>query len=67
MYRGAESGLATSIYYIKHAAHRLVQHTPQVEEIARTDDSTLAAYFSCAMDGLHRTVVISVSEEIGVK
>ena len=45
VYRGAESGLATNIYYIKHAAHRLVQHTLQVVEIAWTDDSTLAAFF----------------------
>ena len=45
VYRGAESGLATNIYYIKHAVHRLVQHTLQVVEIAWTDDSTLAIFF----------------------
>jgi len=38
-----ESGLATIIH--KHAAHRLVQHTLQVVEVAWTDDSTLAIFF----------------------
>ena len=39
VHRNCESGLA--IIY-KHAAHRLVQHTLQVMEMAWTDDSTLA-------------------------
>ena len=39
VHRNCESGLAT-IY--KHAAHRLVQHTLHVIEMAWKDDSTLA-------------------------
>ena len=42
IHRNCESGLAM-IY--KHAAHRLVQHMPQVVEVALTDDSTLAIFF----------------------
>jgi len=65
-HRNCESGLA--IIY-KHAAHRLVQHRLQIVEIAWTDDSIQAIFFffSCATGGLHRAVVISISEEIGVK
>ena len=37
-----ESGLAI---IHKHAAHRLVQHTLQVVEVAWTDDSTLVIFF----------------------
>jgi len=37
-----KSGLAT-VY--KHAAHRLVQHTLQVVEMAWTDDSIPAIFF----------------------
>jgi len=39
IHRNCESGLA--IIY-KHAAHRLVQYTLQVMDMAWTDDSTLA-------------------------
>ena len=42
MHRNCESGLV--IIYQKHVAHRLVQHTLQVMEMAWTDDSTLAIY-----------------------
>jgi len=42
VHSNCESGLAT-VY--KHAAHRLVQHTLQVVEMAWTDDSTLAIFF----------------------
>ena len=41
------------LQYIKHAAHKLVQHTLQVE-ISWTDDSTLSIFFY-------------MSEEIGVQ
>jgi len=36
-------------YVYKHAAHRLVQHTLQVVEVALTDDSTLAIFFLHAL------------------
>jgi len=32
----------------KHAAHRLVQHMLLVAEVALTDYSTLAIFFTCA-------------------
>ena len=41
IHRNCESGLA--IIY-QHAAHRLVQHTLQVVEMAWRDDSTLAIF-----------------------
>jgi len=40
-----ESGLAI---LHKHVAHRLDQHMLQVVEVAWTDDSTLAIFFTCA-------------------
>ena len=43
VHRNFESGLA--IIY-KHAAHRLVQHTLQVMEMAWTDDSILAIFIT---------------------
>ena len=42
VHSNCESGLAI---IHKHAAHRLVQHTLQVVEVASTDDSTLAIFF----------------------
>jgi len=39
-----ESGLAI---LHKHVAHRLVQHTLQVVEVAWTDDSNLVIFFTC--------------------
>jgi len=42
----------------KHAAHRLVQHTLQVVEVAWTDGSTLAIFFYMRYRYcLHRAVV----------
>jgi len=56
VHRNCESGLA--IIY-KHAAHMLVQHRLQVVEMAWTDDSTLAIFFTFATSSLHRAVVCS--------
>ena len=39
VHKNCESGLAITY---NHAAHRLVQHSLQVVEMAWTDDSTLA-------------------------
>ena len=52
--KNCESGLAM-IY--KHAAHRLDQHMLQVAEVALTDDSTLAIFFTCTTGSLLRAVV----------
>jgi len=41
----------------KHAAYRLVQHMLQVVEVALTDDSTLAIFFTCTTVSLIRAVV----------
>jgi len=64
MYTGTESGLVINI---KHAAHRLVQHTLQVMEIAWIDDNTLANFFFICYGWFNRAAVISMSEEIGIK
>ena len=42
-HRNCESGL---VIIYNHAAHRLVKHRLQVVEMAWTDDSTLAIFFS---------------------
>ena len=54
VHRNCESGL---VIIYKHAAHRLVQHRLQVVEMAWTDDSTLAIFFSCATGSLHRAML----------
>jgi len=54
VHRNCESDL--DIIY-KHAAHRLVQHRLQVVEMAWTDDSTLATFFTSATGTLHRAIV----------
>ena len=59
IYRRVHRNQSGLVIIYKHAAHRLVQHRLQVVEMAWTDDSTLAIFFTCATSSLHRAVVCS--------
>jgi len=63
IHRNCESGLA--IIY-KHDAHRLVQHTLQVVEMAWTDDSTQVIFFYMCYRSLHCTAVWSPVTNTGI-